>query len=290
MKKLFFSFALLFFVSNIEGQIPFAPLGAKFYYVANIPIFYFTEEVTKDTIIQGKYCTVIDFMIGPGCNDADDELIDNYYVHQEGEKVYLYDDESSGFQLIYDFDLQANDSYKVKVCHEFWGTDSITVYVLENDNDTQYLEIVPDDPWGLVIDATIKRGIGNTLNVLLLLPPWHDTWGTLLCYETPSTGVIHVQGNNCISALYDKPEQEIDISIWPNPANNNIYMKFTSPISNHLQWTLIDQLGRTMKQEILVAGQQEQEIELEEVGAGLYFWKLSAEEGSLATGKLMVLK
>ena len=70
---------LLLFVLTIEAvsaQVPFAPLGAKWYIehtgecfgLPDEPNYIGTKQVTGDSTIQGKYCTFVKFVYGPTCS------------------------------------------------------------------------------------------------------------------------------------------------------------------------------------------------------------------------------
>jgi|GEM_PF-4261657 len=288
MKNSTIFIAFFFFLNNALGQIPFAPLGAKYNFVANFPVFYSTYEITEDTVILGKNCTMIDFMSGPGCNEFWGQ---KQYVYQDEEKVFLYDEESDAFQMIYDFDLPVDSSYRVKVCHDFWGTDSITVLVTGYNNDIQYLEIVPDNPiW--IQSSEIKIGIGHKLNTLLLLAPWADSWSTLLCYETPTTGVIHVSGNICqLNAVDDMDgNNKHEIVFFPNPATAYIQFKFSPALKHNATLKLYDGIGRESKQALLLPQQQTNEILVGDLPSGIYFWNIVSEEKIMGSGKVVILK
>lgn len=280
--------AFFFFLNNAVGQIPFAPLGAKYNFVANFPVFYSNYEITEDTVILGKYCTMIDFMTGPGCNEFWGQ---KQYVYQDEEKVFLYDEASNAFQMIYDFDLPVDSSYRVKVCQDFWGTDSITVLVTGYNNDIQYLEINPDNPiW--IQTSEIKIGIGHKLNTLLLLAPWADSWSTLLCYETPATGVIHVSGNLCqLDAVNDIVDiNQHKIMFFPNPTSAYIQFMFSPALEHNATLKLYDEIGRESKQVLLSPQQQTNEILVGDLPSGIYFWNIVSEEKIMGSGKVVILK
>ncbi len=278
------------------GQIPFAPVGAKWYIKANWECYggqvtddqYYVREVIADSIIQGKYCTLISTNDGPNCQNS-------YYVHQDGEKVYVLNEENGDFQLLYDFEAPVGATWKIAVCEWFYETDSMTITVKDVKPTYQKVDMTPDSTGSLwnFINFKIIKGVGGEYDNPLLFytlevfVPGCET--KLLCYETPTTGLIAISGASCVDAV-DEPASSFTVLLYPNPASETSTLHITSPLPAISKWELIDQLGRTVKHEILAASQQEREIELDKVGAGLYFWKLTVEEKSLATGKLFVLK
>ncbi len=288
MKKSIILIVWLFLFFNAIGQIPFAPLGAKYFFKSNLPIFYFEYEITKDTLLLGKTSTVIDFMTGPGCNGFGQK----YFVYQDEEKVFVYDEESDNFQMIYDFDLPIDSSYRVNVCQDFWGSDSITVIVTGYDNDYQFLEIKPDNPiWSQF--SEIKIGVGHTLSTLLLLAPWTDSWSTLLCYETPTTGIIHINGNYCgpdVTIEKNKNGSELQVNLYPNPTNLYFNLTFNQPFMKPTNLGLYNVAGQKVKQWDVNIGQLLQTFSLEDLPNGLYFWKLKDEQNLIGSGKLIILQ
>jgi hypothetical protein len=115
MQKLTLTSALIFVVLSAKAQEtqPFAPIGAKWTYgIVTNPFGGRFEQpryldVVKDTSINGKTCSVIE--CSGYCNDA----IPQFYVYQESQKVYFWNEQQSDFYLLYDFSANVGDSWKI---------------------------------------------------------------------------------------------------------------------------------------------------------------------------------
>ncbi|MBK8563322.1 MAG: T9SS type A sorting domain-containing protein [Saprospiraceae bacterium] len=303
MKKLILAIQLALFSAQLIAQPQFAPMGAKWYYqyvpCPNGPNeFYFVEEITEDSLIGGKLCTLIKT---PNCN-INASCSDENYVYQEGDKVYFYEPDFNTFQMIYNFGMQAGDNYRIKVCQSYWDTDSITVVVDSSDVDIegfQYLRIISDQP-SSILNATkykIKKGVGGLYRNPLLLPD-NCVWVSescdtvkLLCYETPTSGVIHIASNSCIaSGIEEIPANRKLIQVFPNPSYDRIVVSLPEPLFINATWSLHDQVGHTLRQVIFSTEKQNEDVTIEGLAAGLYFWQLESEGKLLESGKLIIAK
>ncbi len=90
------------------------------------------------------------------------------------------------------------------------------------------------------------------------------------------------------------PEQH-EISVYPNPASGQVIISVPAPLgpaplSGAVSWSLHNALGQEVASAVLSAGQQKAEVGLAGVAPGLYFWRVEAAEGSLGSGKLIVIK
>lgn len=295
--------SLLIFV-DAESQIPFAPLGAKWYY-QDIPcdpnssdIFYHYREVTIDSIIQGKNCTLInsDYCpIIPSC-----EFLN--YVYQEGDKVFIYDPTLESFQILYDFSLQAGELYYLKVCYDTWGTDSITATIINNSNDLdgeQEISIHANQPtWWNDYSVYIKKGVGNKNSNPLLMIDFCVTLSdpcfvtSLACYETAQSGVIIINGENCISAvdIEGTNGSQINFYIYPNPVHKFFTIQSTSGFNNDTELILSSTAGQIIKKYQVPAFQNQSSYNVEDLSTGLYFWNILQAGNLIENGKLIIIK
>lgn len=270
----------MFSTHIILAQIPFAPVGARWHYSRypcdpNDPsVEHYSVWVEGDTIIQGKTCTFVHSDVCPASASCNDDNI----VYQEGSKVYIYEPILNGFQMLYDFSLQAGTSYRYKMCNDFWEVDSVTIFVDSADiglEGFQYLRVVPDQmAWWGELDITIVKGVGGIYENRLLFPvacvfvnePCTVTF--LDCYQTPS-------GENyptsCLSSVGDM-STEAWASIYPNPiaANSTVYLKTT--LSNKATLTFIDVFGRITMTKTLSPSNEPIEVSLTGFRSGIYYW------------------
>ncbi len=77
------------------------------------------------------------------------------------------------------------------------------------------------------------------------------------------------------------------LNLFPNPARDWIYLQLQLPQDGTFQWQLYDALGYQVRQSALTAGQLQQ-IMLEDLPSGLYYWTLSQNRQQLQSGKVVV--
>lgn len=245
MKKILLFLILHQVTECIYSQPLFAPLGAKWYYKHEAcdpnsnQFYYSTIEVTEDSIIQGKYCTLITTNICPivsSCSQYN-------YVYQEGMKVFVYDDSLQGFQTLFDFSLQTGESYGIHVCNDAWDTDSVNVHIDFADTAMDGIQEITLTPvpatWWGTTEIQVKKGIGYLGDNPMLFPTNCVTFGDpcftkrLVCYETPATGIIHLAGNPCQGPNNtDEEKANFQLSIFPNPTTDylNFELRTTQPL------------------------------------------------------------
>lgn len=299
MKNLFLLIGLQFLFQYSICQIPFAPLGAKWYYINedcdpnSSSAFYTSKEVVKDSVINGRYCTLVRSSYCPFIPSCEQ---DNY-VSQDGSKVYVYDSMLDDFQILFDFSLEAGDTYQMRICEFYWDTDSVTVRIDYADADVNGYQSITllfneNGNWDSISPIYIKKGIGWVGDNPLFPPycgvttdPCYVT--SLACYETPTTGVISINGP-CTDAV-SEPTSTFSSFLYPNPASKTCTLRISS-LPTDSKWELINQLGQTVKREMLPPGKQEQLMPLGGIAPGIYFWALTSVEKQIATGKLVVVK
>ena len=118
MKKRAILAVTLFLPVFLLCQKPFAPLGAKWGGVVQcLPTFWpcppsypynYSFEVTEDTVIQGKYCTLI---YDRDWNFENEKTI----IHQDGHQIYRYDRQAEDFKLVLDFSKDVGESWQIEV-------------------------------------------------------------------------------------------------------------------------------------------------------------------------------
>ena len=77
------------------------------------------------------------------------------------------------------------------------------------------------------------------------------------------------------------------LNLFPNPARDWIYLQLQLPQGGTFQWQLYDALGHQVRALELTAGQLQQVL-LEDLPPGLYYWTLSQNRQQLQSGKVVV--
>ncbi len=298
MKKILFLFLACQFLNSAQAQFQFAPLGAKWYY-ENIcdgqTQFFASFEVSEDTVIQGKYCTLVDYS---NCNAG---LIPAY-VYNEGDTVFHFDQESNNFQVLYDFSKQPGESWRIKVCPEVYETDTLTIRIdsvkISNIDgypiQIQYVSIIPDSAMWSAHVIPVLEGIGSRYNRLLYTgDPFitSECGSLLLCYETPDNGVIHLAGTQVCdpNATNDFGDILQDFILFPNPASSKLHIEIqTLEFMPEGFFRIFDHQGRLKYQWLAEPQKRTYEVEFSDWQAGIYFLQLARKDGTMFTKSFVI--
>jgi hypothetical protein len=99
-----------------SAQQPFAPVGTKWYYGLRGPYGFYGNvqdymliEVTGETIIDGKPCSIL--------SDVKETMFcyrhsDPTYAYQSNDTVFFYNDEDGSFYPVYIWNAEAGDSWQ----------------------------------------------------------------------------------------------------------------------------------------------------------------------------------
>ncbi len=280
-------------------QRPFAPIGAKWGEIIHCtPTFWpcppdyplhLTYEVTEDTIIQGKYCTLIpenDWFFGGN----------KTIIHQDTHLIYRYDTQAEEFKLALDFSKEVGESWEIEVPEHWGGTGTLTITVLEKED--VYRSVSIEGGFVSYSEIPLIEGFGGTIyNKRLLLGEEFFIisdpiiYSELTCYIDPDEGLLYGSAEQCemIDTGVDEPEKRAFI-VYPNPASTHIVLEGHYSLSETAQWSLSDALGRVVKREVLISNTTGQTMRIEDLANGIYFWKVHTAGKVIGTGKLMVMK
>jgi hypothetical protein len=81
-------------------------------------------------------------------------------------------------------------------------------------------------------------------------------------------------------------EQEIEMSIFPNPSSDFIQLQVSDPLKNELNFLLMDVQGKVVMNEIISS--QQVQFSVKDFPNGMYQYKLMDEKVMKASGKLMI--
>ncbi len=116
MRHQTFTLALLLSAAWLAAQSEFAPIGAVWHYhkyeFFQFPwttIKFCRIESTGDTLIQGRACRILETSDPIDCTRRRNKE----YVSQQGDTIWLYDQDSEEFQLLYNFGAQPGDTWTI---------------------------------------------------------------------------------------------------------------------------------------------------------------------------------
>ena len=283
-------------------QRPFAPIGAQWGGIVQCSPtlwpcppdypYYYNFEVTEDTVVQGKYCTLI--------NERDwgwdGGGYERFIVHQDGHQIYRYDREAEDFKLVLDFSKNAGESWQIEVPDYWAGTDTFTITVTEKDGD--YRNVSIDGDWQLFSDLPLYEGFGGLAHnkrllvgdeLFITVDP--IIWDELTCYIDPVEGLLYGSASGCVMTNTSNPElEEVEFNLYPNPASSHIKLDCNHTLSTPAVWRLSDALGQTIINQSLLPGSKSNSFSVEELPNGIYFWEVQSDERIIGAGKVMVMK
>ena len=312
MKALLYSFLFFFSFNLLNCQIPFAPIGAKYRFKTECDQsgpWFWKREITRDTIIQGKYCTYVNVETGPStgfstiCSKDDVFEHSDHIVFSSGYEVYLFEEKEEAFHLLYDFSKGAGESYRIKMCEELFNTDSADVEIKEVDilnfNGVsavkQLLRVTADnDSTGYFnhFEVSVYEGIGGEWGNVLLVPDILTTihCGTrLLCYWSPTTDevIFGNAGSPCISVNTDDLKKEDYFKVYPNPSYEEVNFEYDFPSQlKDVKIFIYNSMG--MLQLSLDLKGHHGKKEITDLPVGIYFITMTSEGRAVDSGKLIV--
>ncbi len=83
---------------------------------------------------------------------------------------------------------------------------------------------------------------------------------------------------------------KIDVSIYPNPVRDNMTLRFSSPVTKEMSYTLYDIQGRQVKSGRLPMLKEEVNIDIGDKKSGLYMLQITGERGELLWGGKVVVE
>jgi len=78
-----------------------------------------------------------------------------------------------------------------------------------------------------------------------------------------------------ITAVEENIDILVNIKVFPNPASDNLNIRFEEPIDGEVVITIIDSQGRVIKTETIESTTTEKQINLQELDGGVYFLRMT---------------
>jgi len=269
MKRILLFF-IFFFPLFSSAQNDWAPVGAKWNYTGismEGPELYNREiESVFDTIINGTSCRKLtgDFGCSPMSND-------DAYVYSEGRKYFYYNSVADTFFLLYDLNLNPNQSWTIYLNNfDLSGLDSLIISIIDTSSllvngytlKTQTIDQV--SYYYYFIGNEIVEKAGSTF----FLFPQHGACdpptGPLRCYEDSIIGLYETgEAPYCNYSNVGINENQISqLEIYPTPPQDFLYLKTPT---RELDYKILDNTGRT-----ILSGKTEKEINVQTLSPGYY--------------------
>jgi hypothetical protein len=105
--------------------------------------------------------------------------------------------------------------------------------------------------------------------------------------------------DNCASAARTSNPQQtatnslpvsLDIYLLPNPNDGNMTLSYSLPQDQQGQFVIYDVLGNTIAQTTLENGIHQKQIDLTQLAAGIYYYKVSFNNSIIKNDKIIIVK
>lgn len=309
--KTFFTLLFLIVCITAQSQTGFAPVGATWYYSLGAgfsPPNCLKIVVEKDTVVQGQPCRKLVRNRTIGCAWAQN-LVE--FVFEADSAVYFFDFNFQAFHLLYDFKLQAGDSWKTPWqvhCESPWCDEPVTdtlVVIVDSVSQVQIngqwlkrqhvhgfpvLGTEPDAYFEGII--TEKLGFDRYLFLSLYadLIPLICEGGLpfgLQAFENTDLGFyetdIWVPSEFCDYLVDTRtPSQPAAIHLFPNPVSDKLTIEGSD--DGEIVYELRSITGKILKQGVF---RQSRQVDVSNLPAGVYFLHFSREERHVAPKKII---
>ncbi len=276
---------LILGISNSSFSQNWAPVGTKWHYKEGFAnygdIDFIRFESVKDTLFMGKNCRKIIKRHQVGCLQRPNVE----YMYSEDNKVYFYDEYFSEFQLLYDFNADVNDFWKIKIPDINSDVDTLVITVDEIDNiilngyslKRQFVTIdFLNEQIQSSYNSTIIESIGdlsymfNFMNEFMFVCDDNFSDG-INCYEDNLLGLNHFNNNtDCEFQSVGLSELQNDetLRIYPNLVYNTINLINSD---KYIYYKIYDLAGKLLKEDSF-----SKNINIEDISKGIYILEVVA--------------
>jgi len=243
--------------------------------------FFNGDTIINSTTYSKLYKTGIWYLWGQNCDPTHNHYENSYIgaIRNDTGKVFYIANTLSNEILIYDFTLNIGDipPYDFFVINnpQIISIDTIII------NNKQHRRFFIDSVGSATFDSSyyIVEGIGNG-NGLLEVSHWEST-AALLCYAENHIPIFPV-GSNCILNIgieeVFEDENNIDISLFPNPANSQITFEFNKASKEQLFVSIFNAQGQEVRAIEFESGINSQNVDISDLSSGVYFYRVNSEK------------
>ena len=246
----------------------FAPLGAEWYFhvlsqgpITSPPFYYIRYAVTGLAEVQGHICSVIDGY---------------YYVYEENNVVYWYNQVHDSFSVLYDFKAEAGDSW---YCDVEGFTCLVTVESVDSVTwnghtyRTQYVTgFVPDEGF-VIYYGRIIEGIGYEKGLFPHELVFDGTeYDYMRCYLEDGEMLYH-EGNYDCDYVYVPNDGLVQsewcrFAVYPNPTDGVLFVR-THAVRPYKEYRITNLMGQMILLGNITA--ETQQIDVSGLPEGMYF-------------------
>ena len=243
-----------------------------------------------DTVVNGQPAHIVigDCLCGGGQTN---------YLYELNRRVYFFNFQTSQFNILYDFNLNAGDYYMLYpqgiVSDSFYvmidstGTDTINGFLRK----TQYVHVQPFFPQiPYAFSGKIIEGIGSEFCLYPQYGFCDPPTSGLRCYQDSILGFYDTHLAPACDSIYvinigiDEAAQEITAAVSPNPFSQGTEITIHSPANIEGTITVTDPAGRRVFAEAFSGNKIR--LDGSRLDAGIYFFNLQMGD-SYSAGKFI---
>jgi len=244
-----------------------------------------------DTVVNGQPVHIVigDCFCGGGVAN---------YIYELNRRVYFYNYQSGTFNLLYDFNLNAGESFMLYpqdaaedsfyVVVDSTGLDTINGFLLK----TQFVHVQAFPPHiAYEFHGKIIEGIGSTDCLYPQFGSCDPPTNGLRCYQDPVIGFYDTRLAPSCDTVYvisdgvDEPGYDVHATLSPNPFSENAVLSVRHPGTAGGTIDITDITGRIMREENFSGSNIS--IQRENLEEGVYFYYLRMGNAS-ASGKFII--
>ena len=290
--KLLFGLLFIGFSPSMTAQNTF-DVGTQWYYQEPATSFWgFVHtkmEIVGDTIIAGQACSILE----GGCSCS---VISSKYIYKTGEQVFYYNEETSGFSLLYDFAAMPGDTLSIDLTDL---TDLSTVQVIIDSlgqitaadgvvHQVQYYHSWHPDWGNNVIEwgSYLIKDIGSVWCFFPSSPLCSSSIGPLRCYINDVQNIdYHFESAwfdidfPCDTNVMLVATEEITLAekmtIYPNPVSNVLTINMPDLAVQEKEISILDINGKLVT--VKKSKGKTIAINTSNLVAGLYYVKVVSQ-------------
>jgi hypothetical protein len=81
-----------------------------------------------------------------------------------------------------------------------------------------------------------------------------------------------------VTSVEENLEDLVKITVYPNPASDNLNIRFEEPLDGEVSIFLLNSLGKLVKTDVIEATMVEKQINLQDLPSGVYYLKLTKDK------------
>jgi hypothetical protein len=244
-----------------------------------------------DTVVNGIACQAVIGDCACGTSTTN-------YMYEINRRVYWYNNALSSFTLLYNFNLDAGDTWNVLAQNT--TADSLTLRVDSTGIDTinnhvrkvQYVSTVAVYGNAYIFEGPVVEGIGSEFCLYPQSASCDPPSSGLRCYQDSILGYYdrHL-GSFCEEVFTDsgigitEAQKNISIILSPNPFHSFAVLKIENPSAVAGIFTVTDVEGRLIREEKFSGSAII--VRKENLEEGIYFYSLLLDHGT-ASGKIII--